>query len=200
MVTCGRKHTENTIAFGQNPVGCWVSGVSAAIVAGRLDFWWRVMEKNEFARASVASWSRQIQRTKKWRAAPKYQTSQHFARKKKGWDTFFSYYVLRRLQPKFEECRTIRESTEKKVKYTCLFFIRMRIYFIIIQIFQMRRQNGVYIENFTHALNAHNVARGRKNACTKIRLSRVKKVCAQLRARDLKYFMHTEAWRDRDHD
>ena len=34
----------------------------------------------------------------------------------------------------------------------------MRIYFIIIQIFQMRRQNGVYIENFTHACNRNKCA------------------------------------------
>ena len=200
MVTYRRKPTENTIAFGQNPVGCWVSGVSAAIVAGRFDFWWRVTKKNEFARASVAPWSRQIQRTKKWRAVTKYQTSQHFARKKKGWDTFFSYCVLRRLQPKFEEMHdNSRKHREKSKIHVFIFHSYANIFYYNSNISNALTERSIHRE-FHPRSNAHNVARGRKNACTKIRLSRVKKVCAQLRARDLKYFMKTEAWRDHDHD
>ena len=130
MVTYRRKPTENTIAFGQNPVGCWVSGVSAAIMAGRLDFWWRVMEKNEFARASVAPWSRQIQRTKKWRAVPKYQTSQHFARKKKGWDTVLSSYVATQTTTKFWRMQdNSRKHREKSKIHVLIFYSYANIFY-----------------------------------------------------------------------
>ena len=40
--------------------------------------------------------------------------------------------------------KTIRERTEKKVKKTHVYFIHMRIFFILIQIIKMRQRTGVY--------------------------------------------------------
>ena len=46
------------IAIGQIPVDCWVTAVFQPSWWLRwLDFWWHVMEENEFAQASVSPWS-----------------------------------------------------------------------------------------------------------------------------------------------
>ena len=79
--------------------------------------------------------------------------SSFFSRKRKVETWCFHLFWLRRLQPNFKECRTICESTEKTVKNTSMFCICMLIYFILIQIIQMHRHNGVYSKNFAHACN-----------------------------------------------
>ena len=57
---------------------------------------------------------------KKMTSSTKIPNFSAFCKKKERLrHVIFHVYVLLRLQPNFEECRTIRESTEKKVKYTC---------------------------------------------------------------------------------
>ncbi len=118
------------MAFGQNPVGCWVMAWKVfrpPSWRSWLNFRWHVMEDSDFARVSVSR-SPDKSNGQKMMSSTKIPTSHHFGRKKKGWDTvlFLCGYVD--YNQILKKCMTIQESTEKKVKkHVYIFYLHANI-------------------------------------------------------------------------
>ena len=87
------------------------------------------MGKNEFARASVAGPDKSYGQ----KNDEQYQNTKLISilqEKRKVETRSFHLMWLRRPQPNFEECRTIRESTKKKVKkHTYIFYSHVNIFY-----------------------------------------------------------------------